>query len=119
MLPKKNRMKKTENFKFTVKSGTRIKSRNIVLYGIKTDKQQETKIGFIVAKSVGNAAKRNKVKRRLRAISKKILEKFPENNFFVLRALTDSANKTYQDLEKDIKKIILNINNKPPMRKSL
>jgi len=56
------------------------------------------KVGFVVAKSVGPAVTRNRVKRRLRHLMRERITSLPGGSLLVVRALPDSAAASYGDL---------------------
>lgn len=55
-------------------------------------------VGFVVSKSVGNAVTRNRVKRRLRALSAPLLTDLAPGSAVVVRALPASANASFDEL---------------------
>ena len=62
-------------------------------------------VGFTVSKAVGNAATRNRVKRRLRHLTREhlaALEELPGRAALVVRALPPSAAATYASLGADL-----------------
>jgi ribonuclease P protein component len=50
-----------------------------------------TQVGFVVAKSVGSAVTRNRVKRRLRHLVRERIDSLPAGSMLVVRALPPSA----------------------------
>ena len=63
------------------------------------------RVGFTVSKAVGNAATRNRVKRRLRHLTREhlqTLEEFPGRAALVVRALPASAEASYEALGADL-----------------
>ena len=61
------------------------------------------RFGFIVAKTVGNAVTRNRVRRRLKAIAHLLISELPPGTEFVVRALPDAAVASFADLEVELK----------------
>jgi ribonuclease P protein component len=62
-------------------------------------------VGFTVSKAVGNAATRNRVKRRLRHLTREhlpALEGLPGRAALVVRALPASAEASYDTLAADL-----------------
>jgi ribonuclease P protein component len=57
-----------------------------------------TRVGFVVAKSVGPAVIRNRVKRRLRHLMRERVASLPSGSMLVVRALPDSAGAGSGDL---------------------
>ena len=100
MLAIGNRVRTSTDFSHTVRSGARSGRRNVVLYAVKTG-QDPTRVGFIVAKSVGNAVTRNLVKRRLREAAAQSLREYPTGFDIVVRALPPAATASWEDLRSD------------------
>ena len=61
------------------------------------------RFGFIVAKTVGNAVTRNRVRRRLKAIAYVLTSELPVGTEFVFRALPGAAAASFSDLEVELK----------------
>jgi ribonuclease P protein component len=59
-------------------------------------------VGFVVSKAVGNAVRRNQVKRRLRHLVRDRLSSLPDSAVLVVRALPASAETGYADLARDL-----------------
>lgn len=104
MLATKNRMRTSANFSHTVRSGVRNGRRNLVLYVVSTSSDEPSQIGFIVAKTVGNAVTRNLVKRRLREIVVETIKQQPQGINVVVRALPVSARASFSELVTDYRK---------------
>ncbi|MCC9205710.1 ribonuclease P protein component [Arthrobacter sp. zg-Y769] len=100
MLAVRNRVRASADFSRTVRSGARSGRRNVVLYAVRTG-DQPSRIGFIVAKSVGNAVTRNLVKRRLREAAAQSLAIHPTGLDVVVRALPASASASWPVLSAD------------------
>ena len=63
------------------------------------------KIGFTATKKIGNAVKRNRAKRRLRALFCEYSDKLKDGTYiFVAKQALE--NKSYQQLNKDFQKIL-------------
>ncbi|MFC8304756.1 ribonuclease P protein component [Specibacter sp. NPDC057265] len=104
MLATKNRMRTSAHFSHTVRSGVRNGRRNLVLYMVPTSPDEPTQIGFIVAKTVGNAVTRNLVKRRLREIVFPTVKELPYGINVVVRALPAAAVASFHELGLDYRK---------------
>ena len=65
-------------------------------------------LGYIATKRIGNAVKRNKAKRILREISKKVIAKYGKiNSYYVLIAKHSILNSSMIEVESELKKLIL------------
>lgn len=71
---------------------------------VSTSSDAPSQVGFIVAKTVGNAVTRNLVKRRLREIVVETIKQHPQGVNVVVRALPVSAIASFSDLVKDYRK---------------
>lgn len=58
---------------------------------VRTEDSERTRIGFVVSKAVGNAVHRNRVKRRLRHLTRPLLFADPWGYSAVVRALPPAA----------------------------
>lgn len=102
MLPKAHRVRTSQDFQSTVRSGARIGRRNVVLYA-HFRPGESSRFGFIVSKAVGNAVHRNLVKRRLRALSASLLSEYPRDYDVVVRALPASVAAPFGVLESEVR----------------
>ncbi len=59
-------------------------------------------MGFVVSKAVGNAAIRNRVKRRLRHLAREHVSSLPGSAVLVVRALPQAAAASYPELGDDL-----------------
>lgn len=91
MLAKANRITHGTDYKAVVRRGSRIVRPNTVLYVRRRPAPGPARFGFIVAKNVGNAVTRNRVRRRLKAASSRLLGSAPDGIDVVIRALPTSS----------------------------
>jgi ribonuclease P protein component len=59
-------------------------------------------VGFIVARSVGNAVVRNKVRRRLRHLLREHVDRLPRGSLLVVRANPKAATAHHDELAADL-----------------
>ncbi|WP_425339347.1 ribonuclease P protein component [Brevibacterium marinum] len=69
---------------------------------IDNDDSHAARVGFIVSKAVGNAVRRNRVKRRLREIMRVRLDSLEPGTLFVVRALPHAAGADFTELESEV-----------------
>nr|WP_082480321.1 MULTISPECIES: ribonuclease P protein component [unclassified Agreia] len=99
MLAHANRITTADDYRGVVRRGTRFVSPNAVTY-LRAPKNDESaagapRFGFIVAKSVGVAVIRNRVRRRLKAASYSMLDQVKPGTDVVVRALPGAASQPY------------------------
>jgi ribonuclease P protein component len=113
MLARENRLQKAEHFRSTMKQGRKVNSDHLVIYLKRDEALAFSRFGFVVAKTVGGAVKRNLVKRRLRAIAREVLVSVDQgeatssvsnnSNFdVVVRALPGSAELEWNKLREEM-----------------
>ena len=61
-----------------------------------------SRVGFVVARAVGTAVTRNRVKRRLRHLMRARVDALPASSLVVVRALPAAADASYRDLEAEL-----------------
>ena len=107
MLSTVNRLTDSDGFRRAVRSGRRAGSTTVVVH-LWCDPDAEPgppQVGFTVSKAVGNAVTRNRVKRRLRHLTREhlpLLEGLPGRAALVVRALPAAAEATSASLGADL-----------------
>lgn len=103
MLPAAHRMRRSADFERTVRGGVRAGRSTVVVHlETRTDPGPGPVVGFVVSKGVGNAVTRNRVKRRLRALTTERLTVLPADAALVVRALGPAAVVDYASLGNDL-----------------
>tara|TARA_B110000438_G_scaffold253073_1_gene258497 strand:+ start:20 stop:349 length:330 start_codon:yes stop_codon:yes gene_type:complete len=65
-------------------------------------------VGYTATKKIGNAVVRNKSKRIMRELAKKVITKYGKINFYyVIIAKSNLLKKPFNELELELKKLIL------------
>jgi ribonuclease P protein component len=105
VLAREHRLTSSEKFRHTVRSGHRAGSRTIVVHLV-SPADGELQVGFVVSKAVGNAVVRNRVKRRLRHVTRERLSMLPGSCMLVVRALPASAGATSAELAADLERCL-------------
>ena len=88
-----------------MKMGRKVSGDNLVIYLRRDEALPQSRFGFVVAKTVGNAVIRNAVKRRLRAISRQLLATWDQNTpkyAVVVRALPSAATTDWNKLQQEL-----------------
>lgn len=98
-------MTRPADFREIVRSGRRYSTPHAVLHVMKRDVGEHTRFGFIVTKAVGGAVRRNRVRRRLRALSHEVLSQVATSGTVadvVIRALPGSDQASWDTLHSEI-----------------
>ena len=96
-------MVSADDFRSTMKQGRKVGSDHLVIYLKRDEAQPHARFGFVVAKTVGGAVKRNLVKRRMRAISREILKEYSSGFTVVVRALPGAAEIDWAQLQNELR----------------
>ncbi|MFM7030219.1 MAG: ribonuclease P protein component [Micrococcales bacterium] len=106
MLAKANRLRSADEFRVTMRTGRKVSTATMVLYLKRDLDTVQTRFGFVVAKTVGNAVVRNSVKRRFRALSHQWLSQLPAGSAVVVRALPAAGQADWHKLSTDFNSAI-------------
>ena len=107
MAPKLFTIKKRATFVYIRDKGTFIRSKNInVQKLINQDLDDKIGVGYTATKKIGNAVKRNKAKRIMRELAKKILIKGKINTYYVLIAKSSILDTKFINLLEELEKIL-------------
>lgn len=86
MLPAAARMRRSGEFRTAVRAGRRAGGPALVLHLARTDPADGVRVGFVVARPVGVAVVRNRVRRRLRHLMRDRIALLPAGTLAVVRA---------------------------------
>ena len=107
MAPELFTIKKRATFVHVRDHGVFIRSNNLnVQKLINQDLDNKIGVGYTATKKIGNAVKRNKAKRIMRELAKKILIKCKKNTYFVLIAKTSILDTKFKNLLEELDKVI-------------
>jgi len=77
-------------------------------------KERDVRIGFTVSRKVGNAVRRNRVKRRLRSAARTVLPQAGKPGYdYVLIGRRDTAERDFADLLGDLKSALDRLGRRP------
>ena len=106
MLAKANRIRSGADYRLTVRKGVRVHAPNTITYVRPSAEGAPTRFGFVVSKAVGVAVVRNRVRRRLKAISHDLLPELVPGRDIVVRALPASAQASWTTLQGEIRRAV-------------
>ena len=96
-------IKKRSTFLMVREKGSFIRGKNINLQIlINQDLNNSIGVGYIVTKKIGKAVKRNKARRIMKELAKKILIKSKINSYFVLIAKPSLLQTSFEDLFREL-----------------
>lgn len=98
MLAGANRITAGDDYKLVVRRGVRIVGPHLVTYLRRNPDGAPARFGFIVAKNVGDAVRRNRVRRRLKAASFAVLATTRPGTDVVIRALPSATDAPWSTL---------------------
>ncbi|WP_131736512.1 ribonuclease P protein component [Actinomadura roseirufa] len=109
MLPSGHRMRRRDEFTLAVRRGRRAGRPTVVVHllpsgatGEAADPAGPPLVGFIVARTVGNAVVRNSVRRRLRHLMRAHLDRLPAGSLLVVRANPAAGKARPDELAADL-----------------
>lgn len=112
MLAKANRITRGADYRATVRKGSRFTAENTIAYVRPNPDPDVVRFGFIVSKAVGNAVRRNLVRRRLKAAAYEVLPMLREGSGtaggvdIVIRALPASAEAPWATLHEELSRAV-------------
>jgi ribonuclease P protein component len=95
-------MRRRDEFTLTVRRGRRAGRSTVVAHLLPRTCEEAPRVGFIVARTVGNAVVRNRVRRRLRHLMAEHLQRLPQGSLLVIRANSAAAEARNDDLAADL-----------------
>ena len=117
MLAPDHRLRHSDAFRRTVKSGRRAGSPALVVHLLvdPTLQSESPKVGFVVSKAVGSAVARNLVKRRLRHVVREFLTMLPASSELVVRAQPVAAGMTSAELRVELARCLQRVGAADPV----
>lgn len=105
-MKKELRIKKNKDFQAVFKKGRSFANRQFVIYVLPKDSQQEFRIGLSVSKKLGNAVKRNQIKRYMRRSFHELKENIVESNDYVAIARQPVSDMNFHDIKKSLTHVL-------------
>lgn len=97
MLAKANRVVRPDEFRVVVRRGRRRAAPEAVYYRLRRE-GQPMRFGFIVSRAVGGAVERNRLRRRMRAVGRELVDGGRVGEDVVVRALPGAAQLSWREL---------------------
>lgn len=106
MLPKPNRITDGTDYRAVVRRGARCSGTHTVVYVVSSGEDRSARFGFIVAKNVGSAVRRNAVRRRLKAVCAGALAHVRPGSDVVVRALPSASSASFPELRDEVERCL-------------
>ena len=103
------RLRRRRDFELTFRHGNRRHTKNFTIV-LRPNALQYSRLGVTVGKKVGNAVKRNRVKRYLREFFRLHKHKLPASYDLVIIAKKDAATLAYHDVREEIAAVLIEQN---------
>ncbi|HEX6922985.1 MAG TPA: ribonuclease P protein component [Bacillales bacterium] len=96
------RLKKNKEFQFVFRSGVSKANRQFVVYHRDRPEQKPFRVGISVSKRVGNAVKRNYIKRCIREVVRDLEGQLPEGKDYVIIARKPTADMNFHQMKSSL-----------------
>ncbi|MBS4207171.1 ribonuclease P protein component [Bacillus sp. FJAT-50079] len=105
-MKKAYRIKKNDDFQSVFRSGKSLANRQFVLYILKKEDQKNFRIGLSVSKKIGNAVKRNQIKRYIRQSFHELHDRVERENDYVIIARKPAGEMDFHSFKKSIEHVL-------------
>ena len=105
MLAKANRIVAATDYRRLVRSGRKARGPLLLAYGSRSTEGAPLRMGVIVARNVGNAVVRNRVRRRIKAVGWSLAQDVHGLDV-VLRALPASASADFVEIDGEVRRLV-------------
>ncbi|WP_243298969.1 ribonuclease P protein component [Bacillus litorisediminis] len=105
-MKKELRVKKNEDFQVIFKKGKSVANRQFVVYSLKKEEQPYFRIGISVSKKIGNAVKRNYIKRCIRKFFQDYAQDIRAGYDYVIIARKPTSDMDYHQMENSLTHVL-------------
>lgn len=105
-MKKINRVRKAQEFNQMIHTGKKLVSGSFALYHL-PKKESAARVGITLPKKIGNAVKRNLIKRQVRMMCQELIDfrTFPEDVILIVRF--GYTGRSYADNKKNLEKLLV------------
>ncbi|MFC4736220.1 ribonuclease P protein component [Bacillus daqingensis] len=105
-MKKENRLQKNEDFQTVFRSGHSAANRQFVVYRLHRDAQEHIRIGLSVSKKLGNAVRRNRIKRLMKEALRPMIADLKQNCDVVIIARKPAADMEFDEMKKSLRHVM-------------
>lgn len=105
-MKKTYRIKKNQDFQIVFKQGSSVANRQFVLYILERKEQEHFRIGLSVSKKIGNAVKRNEIKRYIRQSFHEFEDQVLNGRDYVIIARKPTAEMNFHEVKKSLQHVL-------------
>lgn len=105
MLAKANRIVAATDYRRLVRSGRKARGPLVLAYGSRSRPDEPLRMGVIVARNVGKAVVRNRVRRRIKAVGWSLAQELHGFDV-VLRALPSAADADFAAIDGEVRRLV-------------
>jgi ribonuclease P protein component len=105
VLAKANRIVSATDYRRLVRSGRRARGALTLAYGRRSNPDSPLRVGVIVARNVGNAVVRNRVRRRIKAVGWALAQDV-QGLDVVVRALPSAAGADFAAVDTEVRRLV-------------
>lgn len=100
------RIKKNNDFQAVFTKGSSVANRQFVIYILKKEDKDHFRIGLSVSKKIGNAVKRNQIKRYIRQAFHELSDQVQNGRDYVVIARKPLAEMDYHTVRKSLEHVL-------------
>ncbi|MBS4218195.1 ribonuclease P protein component [Bacillus sp. FJAT-49711] len=100
------RIKKNLDFQEVFKKGKSVANRQFVIYILKKEELEYFRIGLSVSKKIGNAVKRNQIKRYIRQAFHEFKDQVDNGKDYVIIARKPTAEMDFHEVKKSLEHVL-------------
>lgn len=105
-MKKRQRVKKNDDFQKVFKKGKSFANRQFVVYFLEKEGQTEFRVGLSVSKKLGNAVKRNQIKRYIRHSILDLKDDLKTNMDYVIIARQPAATMDFHEVKQSLQHVL-------------
>ncbi|MCL1865502.1 MAG: ribonuclease P protein component [Spirochaetes bacterium] len=95
-------LKSRESYKFIFLNGKKIRGKGNIIFFIKNSSLNDIKIGIAIDKKLGNAVKRNWIKRRIRAVCTDLIIQMNRGFLIIIKPVPENVMMNFEDLKSEL-----------------